>query len=90
LHQAAYHGRYEMAKLCIELGAPLNLEANPCGRPGNGTPFDLARGGGHTHIADMINAALGVVEFTKIQVALYSPAAGYLTNNGTFGKSDVP
>jgi len=46
-----------MAKELIKLGAPLDLTSNPCGR-GDGTPLALARGGGHTRIADMIEAAL--------------------------------
>ena len=29
LHQAAYHGRYEMAKTLVELGAPLHLHLLP-------------------------------------------------------------
>lgn len=58
LHQAAYHGRYEMAKTLIELGAPLNLHSNPCGRGSTGIPLELARGGGHTRIADMIQQAM--------------------------------
>ncbi|GMI05168.1 hypothetical protein TrVE_jg12415 [Triparma verrucosa] len=58
LHQAAYHGRYEMAKCLIELGAPLDLHSNPCGRGSTGIPLELARGGGHTHIAEMIEKAM--------------------------------
>ena len=58
LHQAAYHGRFEIAKACIELGAPLDLPANSCGRPGNGTPLDLSRGGEHLLIVKMIHEAL--------------------------------
>ena len=42
LHQAAYHGRYEMAKTLVELGAPLDLHSNPCGRGATGTPLELA------------------------------------------------
>ena len=30
LHQAAYHGRYEMAKTLVELGSRLDLHSNPC------------------------------------------------------------
>ena len=48
LHQAAYHGRYEMAKTLVELGAPLDGHSNPCGRGATGIPLELARGGGHT------------------------------------------
>merc|ERR1719324_326433 len=40
LHQAAYHGRYEMAKALVELGAPLELRSNPCGRGSTGTPVE--------------------------------------------------
>ena len=58
LHQAAYHGRFAMAKACVELGAPLDLPANSCGRPGEGKPAELARGGGHNAIAEMIEAAI--------------------------------
>jgi len=54
LHQAAFHGRYEMAKTLVQLGARLDLPSNPCGRGGTGTPLDLARGGGHTRIASML------------------------------------
>ena len=57
LHQAAYHGRYEMAKTLVELGAPLDLHSNPCGRGATGTPLELARGGGHHKIADMLEKA---------------------------------
>jgi hypothetical protein len=58
LHQAAFHGRYEMAKTLISLRAPLNLHSNPCGRGSTGIPLELARGGGHNRIADMIHAAM--------------------------------
>ena len=57
LHQAAYHGRYEMAACLVELGAPLHLHSNPCGRGSTGTPEELARGGGHEQIAQMLNEA---------------------------------
>merc|ERR1719409_2358325 len=53
LHQASYHGRYEMAKTLVELGAKLDLHSNPCGRGATGTPLELARGGGHHKIAAM-------------------------------------
>jgi ankyrin repeat protein len=68
LHQAAYHGRYEMAKALIELGAPLTLHSNPCGRGANGTPAELAHGGGHDRIAEMIEAAMlnGVGSSTQV------------------------
>jgi len=59
LHQAAYHGRYEMAKTLVELGAPLDLHSNPCGRGATGTPLELARGGGHAKIAKMLEEASG-------------------------------
>merc|ERR1712136_206425 len=57
LHQAAFHGRYEMARTLVELGAPLELHSNPCGRGASGTPLELARGGGHHRIAEMLEAA---------------------------------
>ena len=41
LHQAAYHGRFEMAKTLVELGAPLHLHSNPCGRGATGTPYEV-------------------------------------------------
>ena len=59
LHQAAYHGRYEMAKTLVELGARLDLHSNPCGRGATGTPFELASGGGHHQIARMLEEAGG-------------------------------
>ena len=58
LHQAAYHGRFEMAKTLVVLGAPLELHSNACGRGELGTPFELARGGEHHAIAAMIEAAI--------------------------------
>ena len=58
LHQACYHGRYEMAKCLVDLGAPLTLHSNPCGRGRHGTPLELARGGGHERIAKMLEDAL--------------------------------
>lgn len=58
LHQAAFHGRYQMAKTLVELGAPLHLHSNPCGRGSTGTPLELARGGGHHKIAEMLEAAM--------------------------------
>ena len=58
LHQAAYHGRYEMAKTLVELGAPLDGHSNPCGRGATGIPLELARGGGHTKIAEMLDKAM--------------------------------
>jgi len=54
LHQAAYHGRYEMAKTLVDLGAKLDLHSNPCDRGPTGIPLELARGGGHEKIADML------------------------------------
>ena len=47
-----------MAKTLVELKAPLELPSNPCGRPGTGKPAELARGGGHNKIAEMIEAAI--------------------------------
>merc|ERR1712136_298821 len=58
LHQAAFHGRYEMARTLVELGAPLELHSNPCGRGASGTPLELARGGGHHRIAEMLETAM--------------------------------
>merc|ERR550514_674514 len=58
LHQAAFHGRYQMARVLIELGSNLHLHSNPCGRGAHGTPLELARGGGHHRIAQMIEAAI--------------------------------
>ncbi|GMI03746.1 hypothetical protein TrLO_g1603 [Triparma laevis f. longispina] len=58
LHQAAFHGRYEMAKCLIELGSPLTQQSNPCGRGSTGIPLELARGGGHTRIAEIIEQAM--------------------------------
>lgn len=58
LHQACYHGRYEMAKCLVELGAPLQLHSNPCGRGSHGTPLELAQGGGHKRIVKMLEEAL--------------------------------
>jgi len=58
LHQAAFHGRFEMAKTLVELGAPLELHSNPCGRGEHGTPIELARGGGHHAIAEMLEKAM--------------------------------
>merc|ERR1719387_2529876 len=57
LHQAAFHGRYEMAKTLVELGSRLDLHSNPCGRGATGTPFELAQGGGHHQIAKMLEKA---------------------------------
>ena len=54
LHQASYHGRYAMAETLVGLGAPLLLHSNPCGRGKHGTPLELARGGGHHAIAEML------------------------------------
>uniref|UniRef100_A0A7S0JLX5 Uncharacterized protein n=1 Tax=Calcidiscus leptoporus TaxID=127549 RepID=A0A7S0JLX5_9EUKA len=57
LHQACYHGRYEMAKALLELGANTTLHSNPCGRGRSGTPLELARGGGHHHIVKLLEEA---------------------------------
>ena len=59
LHQAAFHGRYEMAATLVELGSRLDLHSNPCGRGATGTPLELARGGGHHKIAKMLETAAG-------------------------------
>ena len=61
MHQAAYHNRPEMvralAELCEERGVLSRILAqgsNPCGRGGSGTPMDLARGGGHDRVVDIL------------------------------------
>ena len=59
LHQACYHGRYEMAKALLELGADKSLHSNPCGRGQHGTPLELARGGGHQRIVDLLQGRAG-------------------------------
>ena len=59
LHQAAYHGRFDMARTLVLLGARLDLPSNPCGRGGRGLPIDLARGGGHHRIVAMLERAQG-------------------------------
>jgi len=41
----------------VELGAPLDLHSNPCGRGATGMPIELARGGGHHKIATMLEKA---------------------------------
>lgn len=58
LHQAAYHGHYEMACTLVALRADLNLHSNPCGRGCHGTPLELAQGGGHQSIARMIEDSM--------------------------------
>ena len=58
LHQASLHGRLEMARTLVELGADLNLHSNPCGRGATGTPIELARGGGHHAIVTMLEQAM--------------------------------
>lgn len=65
LHQAAYHGRYEMAKVLVELGADTTLRSNPCGRGKLGTPLELARGGGHGAIVALLEGAPGAGEQRK-------------------------
>ena len=103
LHQAAYHGRYEMAKTLVELGAPLDLHSNPCGRGGSGTPLELARGGGHTRIAQMLEEAakknaVGAKPNTTGEVTVGVPVAAGKTLHekaGTLGEQlglsrDVP
>merc|ERR1719213_898474 len=59
LHQASFHGRYEMAKTLVELGSRLDLHSNPCGRGATGTPLELARGGGHAKIVHLLEKAAG-------------------------------
>ena len=36
LHQAALRGRVQLVQFCIDNGAPLDLQSNDCGLPGNG------------------------------------------------------
>ena len=43
LHQAAYHGRYAMAATLVQLGAPLTLRSNPCGRGSTGHAASSSR-----------------------------------------------
>jgi len=61
LHQAAYHGRFEMARTLVELDSSrktLSMRSNPCGRGSMGTPLDLARGGGHRRIVELLEGAM--------------------------------
>ena len=39
LHQAVFHGRFEMVKTLMELGAPLELHSNPSAISEHGTPY---------------------------------------------------
>ena len=55
LHQAAYHGRYEMADTLVEL-APPDL-SNCAAAPPHA--LELAQGGGHHKIAQMLQKAAG-------------------------------
>lgn len=61
LHQACFHGRTEIAKTLIKLlknkqllKQNLEMKSNPCGKPGNGTPIELARNNGHYEIVKLI------------------------------------
>eukprot|EP00931_Biecheleriopsis_adriatica_P018375 TRINITY_DN12900_c0_g1_i7.p1 TRINITY_DN12900_c0_g1~~TRINITY_DN12900_c0_g1_i7.p1 ORF type:complete len:649 (+),score=130.91 TRINITY_DN12900_c0_g1_i7:49-1995(+) len=57
LHQACFHGRTEVVRCLLELGAYeqcAHLDSNPCGRRGTGLPIELARGGGHHEIAKLM------------------------------------
>lgn len=92
LHQAAFHGRFEMAKTLVALGADLSLHSNPCGRGSRGTPLELARGGGHHAIANMLEEA------AKGKMPADAPAAKgggeggrwvVLTNVDMCGQGDV-
>merc|ERR1712127_839847 len=51
LHQACFHGRYEMARALAELhlmkGISLELEFKEVGKPGPGKAADLAARNGH-------------------------------------------
>jgi len=62
LHQAAYHGRFEMARTLLELDTSrrtLRMRSNPCGRGSTGIPLELARGGGHRRIVELLERAMG-------------------------------
>lgn len=84
LHQAAYHGRYEMAKCLVELGAPLNLHSNPCGRGSTGIPLELARGGGHKKIAKMLEEAMSE---GKKDSGLFGSQSNHLNKGRTVSNS---
>lgn len=74
LHQAAYHGRYEMAKTLVDLGSRLDLHSNPCGRGRHGTPLELAKGGGHHRIVKMLEeAAKGAADTSASSVSSAPP-----------------
>ena len=51
-----------MAKVLVELGAPLELNSNSMGIDGRsgglGTPLDLAHGGNHNEIVTMLDEAI--------------------------------
>ena len=81
LHQASYHGRYAMAETLVGLGAPLHLHSNPCGRGRHGTPLELARGGGHHAIAEMLTCNGGAEPVVVTQPG----AAGNLSAQATRG-----
>ena len=72
LHQACYHGRYEIAKVLVELGgtAQFQMESNPCGRGAKGWPIDLARGGGHQRIVELLERSGGAT--SSVNSAKYS------------------
>lgn len=63
LHQACYHGRYEVARELVDLlvsrkklGTCLEMTSNPCGLPGEGRPVELSRGRGHMPIVKLLEA----------------------------------
>ena len=83
MHQAAYHNRPEMvralAELCEERGVLSRILAqgsNPCGRGGSGTPMDLARGGGHDRVVDILREFGDASTYTPIIDGAGSSPAG--------------
>ena len=74
LHQASYHGRYEMARTLVELGAPLHLHSNPCGRGQHGTPPEL-----DTSALDTALARLGPAA-AKLRASVHSPRLASTSN----------
>ena len=70
-----------MAETLVGLGAPLHLHSNPCGRGRHGTPLELARGGGHHAIAEMLTCNGGEEPVVVTQPG----AAGNLSAQATRG-----
>jgi len=63
LHQACYHGRTNMVKTLMKLlknkqllKQNLDMKSNPCGKPGFGTPIELARHNGHNEIVKLLES----------------------------------